>query len=82
VTTELGTGTSEINRDGETGLVVPPSDVGALAGAIARLLADEPLRSRMAAAAAKRARDAYSIGAMTDRLLDCYKFAMGKPQGA
>ena len=82
VTTELGTGTSEINRDGETGLVVPPSDVGALAGAIARLLADEGLRARMAAAAAKRARDEYSINTMTDRLLECYKFARGKAQGA
>ncbi len=81
VTTELGTGTSEINRHEETGLVVPPSDVGALAAAIARILADDALRARFAAAAAKRARSEYSIETMTDRLLSCYEFARRRAAG-
>jgi glycosyltransferase involved in cell wall biosynthesis len=37
-------GTSELVRDGENGLLVRPADPGALAGAILRLMEDEPLR--------------------------------------
>jgi glycosyltransferase involved in cell wall biosynthesis len=50
-------------RDGATGVVVPAGDAAALAGAIARLLADEPLRSRLGAAA-KEAVAAYTYDAM------------------
>jgi rhamnosyl/mannosyltransferase len=54
VTTELGTGTSWINQNGETGFVVPPRDAGALAEAIRRLVSDEPLRRTMGQAAYER----------------------------
>ena len=37
-------GTPEIVRDGETGLLVPPSDAPALAAALARVLDDPDLR--------------------------------------
>ncbi len=42
-------------RDGEEGLVVPPGNVAALAAALQRLAQDEPLRSRLGQAAARRA---------------------------
>lgn len=42
-------GIPELVRDGETGLLVPPSDPDALADAIARLMADSVSRDRMGA---------------------------------
>jgi glycosyltransferase involved in cell wall biosynthesis len=41
--------TAEIVRDGETGLLVPPGDVDALAAAIVRMLDDPALRRRLGA---------------------------------
>lgn len=49
VVSALG-GLLDIVTDGVDGLHVPPGDAAALAGAIRRLLADEALRSRLAAA--------------------------------
>jgi glycosyltransferase involved in cell wall biosynthesis len=40
----------EVVADGETGLLVPPLDPGALAAALARLAHDAPLRRRFGAA--------------------------------
>lgn len=51
IATRVG-GVAEVVRDGENGLLVEPSDPEALAGAIRRYLADEPLRARLRAAAA------------------------------
>jgi len=43
-----------VGEDGVTGLLVPPNDPGALAGAIGRLLDDEELRSRLGVAGRER----------------------------
>jgi glycosyltransferase involved in cell wall biosynthesis len=48
-------GIAEAIEDGETGLLVPERDALALARALERLLADEPLRLRMAVAAEGKA---------------------------
>ncbi len=76
ISTELGTGTSFVNQDGETGLVVPPCDSPALAAAINRLLADDELRRRMGQAAYNRARTMFSREAMVDRILAVYDAVM------
>ncbi|NML61576.1 glycosyltransferase [Massilia sp. RP-1-19] len=55
ISSEIGTGTTYINIDGETGLVVPPSDPQAL-GAAMRKLWDNP---QMAAEMGKRAEARY-----------------------
>lgn len=47
VTTELSTGTSFLVQDGVSGFVVPPQEPVALAQALGRLAADEPLRRQM-----------------------------------
>lgn len=50
-------GNPEVVRDGETGLLVPFGDARALAGALSRLEADEPLRFRMAARGKETSRE-------------------------
>lgn len=73
VSTELGTGTSYINRDGETGLTVPPGDEQALADAINRLLDDQELRARFGAAAKQRVESEFTRAQMCQRILDLYR---------
>jgi glycosyltransferase involved in cell wall biosynthesis len=55
VATDLA-GIPELIEDGVTGLLVPPSDPAALAGALARLIADPALRTRLGAAGERRVR--------------------------
>lgn len=47
ISCEIGTGTSYVNADGETGFVVPPADAAALADAMARLARKPELAARM-----------------------------------
>jgi glycosyltransferase involved in cell wall biosynthesis len=57
-------GLAEVVDDGVTGIHVPPGDVTALRNALARIIADAPLRARLGAAAREKAR-AYSIDSAT-----------------
>jgi glycosyltransferase involved in cell wall biosynthesis len=71
VATDIG-GNREVVRHGETGLIVPPRDPGALAAALAGLL-DEPRRARrMGAAGAALARARFSRDAMVRATVDVY----------
>jgi len=54
ITCEIGTGTSYVNRAGETGLVVPPADPSALANAMRSLWADPVGTDRMGNNARRR----------------------------
>jgi glycosyltransferase involved in cell wall biosynthesis len=72
VCTELGTGTSYVNRHGESGLVVPPRDPGALAQAINVLLADEALRHRLGQGALQRS-EMFSLERMLADIQGVYK---------
>ena len=73
ISTELGTGTSYVNDDGETGLVVPARDTEALTAAINRLLSDEKLRTEMGRKGRERARREFSHEIMVDRVLALYE---------
>jgi glycosyltransferase involved in cell wall biosynthesis len=64
-TTAVGAVAGGLVVDGETGLVVAPGDARALAAAIERLLADEPLRSRLGVRA-REAVSAYTYDAMVE----------------
>ncbi len=78
VSTDLPTGVPFVNAHEQTGLVVPPGDPERLAAAIRRLLEDEPLRARMGQRARERALAEFSIGAMTDRVVDVYREAVDR----
>jgi glycosyltransferase involved in cell wall biosynthesis len=67
VGTRVG-GIPEMIDDGTTGILVPPSDPAALAGAIERLVQQHAVRAAMAAAARQRARAVFSIEAHGRRL--------------
>ncbi|HEY6867384.1 MAG TPA: glycosyltransferase, partial [Candidatus Eisenbacteria bacterium] len=81
VCTELGTGTTFVNRDGETGLVVPPGDARALAGALNRLLGDPALARRFGAAGKRRATELFSTGAMMRGVEAAYRRALAARGG-
>jgi len=73
ICTELGTGTSYVNLDGVTGLVVPARDADALAQGINRLLGDDQLRTEMGEKARERARREFSHEVMIERVFELYQ---------
>jgi glycosyltransferase involved in cell wall biosynthesis len=64
----------ELVLDGETGLLVPPDDPGALASAVAQALE----RPELGAAGQQRARTEFSVARMADRTAALYRTLHGK----
>ncbi|MBI5153711.1 glycosyltransferase [Candidatus Poribacteria bacterium] len=79
VSTNLPTGVPYINRDGETGLIVPPGNDEALATAIGELLSGTNRRLAMAEAAYRRAHAEFSDRRMAERLHEVYQCALNPP---
>jgi rhamnosyl/mannosyltransferase len=73
ISSEIGTGTSYINIDGETGIVVPASDPEALRAAMLRLMGDPKLREEMGAAARRRFEDHFTADRMAARYAETYR---------
>jgi len=65
-------GLLDIVADGETGCLVPPNDVVALASALRRLIEAPALRERMGEAGRSRQAARFSLGAQIDATLECY----------
>jgi len=76
VTTTLPTGVSAVNRDGVTGLAVPPGDAGALAEALRALLADDVRRRVYGAAARQVLEKEYTAALMAARYVTLYREAL------
>jgi glycosyltransferase involved in cell wall biosynthesis len=77
VSTDLPTGIRSVNRHGITGLVVPPGDPEALAGALNCLLSDNRLRLQLGEAARHRVEQEFSADRMTSRTLEVYSEVLG-----
>jgi glycosyltransferase involved in cell wall biosynthesis len=71
VATSVG-GVSELVVEEETGLLVPPGDPQALAGAIERLLGDSTLRRRLGGAGRLRAEQRFDLVSTCQAHLDLY----------
>ena len=71
VATSVG-GIPEVITSGVDGLLVPPSDPGALAGAVVRLLADPDLSHRIGEAGYRTVAERYSIDAQVRRIESVY----------
>jgi glycosyltransferase involved in cell wall biosynthesis len=66
-------GLSELVVDGETGILVPPGDVPALAAALGRLIADRELRRTLGAAGRARAEELFDLAAFRLAHLELYE---------
>ncbi len=62
-------GSHEAVIDGETGIVVPPRDVGSTRDALRRIINDESIRIKMAEASRRRACDEFGYEQLAARLL-------------
>lgn len=73
ISLEIGTGSSYINLDGETGLVVPPDDPGALREAMERLYRTPELAAKMGARARARFEKMFTADRMSEAYVDLYR---------
>ena len=65
-------GCREVTVDGQTGILVPPRDVGALADAVIRLLSDKELAHRMGLAGRKRVEERFDRDKVVKKQLDAF----------
>ena len=72
VTSELGTGTSFLVRDGESGFVVPPNDVEALTAVLQTLISNSTLRQQMGQAGRRRALTEFQLRQTVGRITAVY----------
>lgn len=77
IATSVG-GNPEVIQHGKTGLLVPPSNPTAMAGAICRLWSDESGQRRLAAAAQRRVADHFDVHRMIDEYEHLYSDS-GRP---
>lgn len=77
-----GSGVGHVVNDGETGLLVPPRDVDALAAAIHKLEVDAQLRQRFGAAGRQRWREEFTLERSAQLVRDVYAEVLANPHRA
>ena len=75
-------GGPEAVQDGRTGLLVPPDNVGAVVGALDRILGDPALGRRMGRAGRQRVDDYFAMDKYIGRVLDVYRKAIDRSRQA
>jgi glycosyltransferase involved in cell wall biosynthesis len=70
-------GVAELVVDRETGILVPPGDDAALAGALGRLVKDGELRRRLGAAGRARAESSFDLSGFRHAHLELYDRQLG-----
>jgi glycosyltransferase involved in cell wall biosynthesis len=75
-------GIPEIVVDGETGVLVPPRDHAAMAGAIVTLLGDQSRRRDMGARGFERVRTRFTVERMVAETAAVYERVAGRPRAA
>ncbi len=80
IASDLPTGVAEVNRPGQTGLLVPPGDVDSLATALNRCLADDDLVRGWGQQARQIFLDEYTRDHMVKRLLAWYEMIINPIQ--
>jgi rhamnosyl/mannosyltransferase len=73
ISTRVPSGVPWVNRDGETGITVPPGDAAALRAAIAMLAEDRARRTRMGAAGRARVASEFSMPKMRAAVAALYR---------
>jgi len=76
VASDTGALPEVVGRDGESGLLVAPGDAPVLSRAIARLLDDVNLRTRLGVAGRARALERFSWRATAEATVDVYRQAI------
>jgi glycosyltransferase involved in cell wall biosynthesis len=74
-------GIPEIIEDGVTGLLAPPGDAKALAGALGALLDDPARAARLADAGRRRVAEDFSAAAMVEGSIAVYRELLATPRG-
>ena len=72
ISTELGTGTSHVNIDGETGIVVPPADVDSLRESMLLMDYDKGLSNKMGQKSFERYNNFFTGSVMGDQYVELY----------
>jgi glycosyltransferase involved in cell wall biosynthesis len=78
VTCDIGSGTSYVNSDGETGLVVPPESPNELAIALNTLLCNKAMAGRMGVAARQRYESLFSSDILGRLYFELYRDVKNK----
>jgi O-antigen biosynthesis rhamnosyltransferase len=76
ISCEIGTGSSYINRDGVTGLVVKPDNPGLLARAMLRMRDNPEECGRMGGAARQRFEQLFTADAMATQYIELYSYIL------
>jgi len=72
----------DVVEDGQTGLLAPKKDPGALADKVIQLLDDKELAERIVEAAYQRVRERFGLRASVDRLLEFYSKCLARTEMA